>query len=269
MASGADLFVVCKECGAEVSPYITECPYCGHRVRRRAPKLPRESSPARARLGALKRTAPRQARARAPVARRGLRIALPGVAAESHPYASLAVVGASLVLWVAWQAGAVGFGQLIVAGPLHGQWWRLLTNLFVYGAGLTAYVYAFTVLVAVFVFGWLLERRHGGVVVLAVFLGAGVAGAVATLGVYPHDGVATGANAAALALLVAWAIPDALAARAGNYYEGDLLAVAALGLALLAMPFARPEASWVAGVVGALLGLVMGVGLARMGTDAV
>ncbi len=46
MSPGADLFVVCKHCGSEVSPYITECPYCGHRLRRRAPKLPREGAPA-------------------------------------------------------------------------------------------------------------------------------------------------------------------------------------------------------------------------------
>ena len=44
MSSGPDLFVVCKQCGSEVSPYITECPYCGYRLRRRAPKLPRASS---------------------------------------------------------------------------------------------------------------------------------------------------------------------------------------------------------------------------------
>ena len=37
-----DLFVICKSCGAEVSPYITECPYCGNRLRKRAPKLDRE-----------------------------------------------------------------------------------------------------------------------------------------------------------------------------------------------------------------------------------
>src|ERR1019366_3990400 len=47
MTSGADLFVVCKQCGSEVSPYITECPYCGHRLRRRAPKLPRAHAPTR------------------------------------------------------------------------------------------------------------------------------------------------------------------------------------------------------------------------------
>ena len=35
MSSGADLFVVCKNCGSEVSPYITECPYCGSRLRDR------------------------------------------------------------------------------------------------------------------------------------------------------------------------------------------------------------------------------------------
>jgi len=34
-----DLFVVCKKCGSEVSPYITECPYCGNRLRKRAPKI--------------------------------------------------------------------------------------------------------------------------------------------------------------------------------------------------------------------------------------
>ena len=40
--SQPDLFVVCKNCGSEVSPYVTECPYCGQRVRKRAPKLERD-----------------------------------------------------------------------------------------------------------------------------------------------------------------------------------------------------------------------------------
>ena len=55
MSSGADLFVVCKQCGSEVSPYITECPYCGHRLRRRAPKLPREHVLNRTPRGVLRR----------------------------------------------------------------------------------------------------------------------------------------------------------------------------------------------------------------------
>ena len=39
---GPDLFVICKNCGSEVSPYITEFPYCGNRLRKRAPKLVRD-----------------------------------------------------------------------------------------------------------------------------------------------------------------------------------------------------------------------------------
>ena len=39
--SDTELSVVCKSCGSEVSPYVTECPYCGTRLRKRAPKLER------------------------------------------------------------------------------------------------------------------------------------------------------------------------------------------------------------------------------------
>ncbi len=73
----------------------------------------------------------------------------------------------------------------------------------------------------------------------------------------------TGANAGALALLAAWAAPSMMAARAGEYYEGDLLGTGAIAVVLLAMPYARPEVSWLAGVVGGLLGLVFGLGLSR------
>ena len=49
MAQTPDLFVVCKNCGSEVSPYITECPYCGTRLRKRAPKIERDGDrPSRA-----------------------------------------------------------------------------------------------------------------------------------------------------------------------------------------------------------------------------
>src|ERR1044072_8029278 len=39
--SETELSVICKNCGSEVSPYVTECPYCGRGLRRRAPKLGR------------------------------------------------------------------------------------------------------------------------------------------------------------------------------------------------------------------------------------
>ena len=77
--------------------------------------------------------------------------------------------------------------------------------------------------------------------------------------------VVLGGNAGALALLAAWAAPDLRAARAGDYYEGDLLGAGALAALLLAMPFVRGEASWLAGVAGGLIGLLVGLGLQRSG----
>src|SRR5947208_7022425 len=93
MSSGADLFVVCKHCGSEVSPYITECPYCGHRLRQRAPKIPRETARKgrRGSAGLIARLRARPARRREELVlserRRG-----PGwerVGDETRPYATL------------------------------------------------------------------------------------------------------------------------------------------------------------------------------------
>ena len=96
MTSGADLFVVCKQCGSEVSPYITECPYCGHRLRRRAPKLPPANAPTRTTLRARARglfSGSRSVSAGAATrtrARRG-----PSRWAAERPHATIALVVAS------------------------------------------------------------------------------------------------------------------------------------------------------------------------------
>jgi membrane associated rhomboid family serine protease len=260
MSPGADLFVVCKQCGSEVSPYITECPYCGHRLRRRAPKLPRAQSSSglqrtRARrwpVGGRTRSAPTRTRAR-----RSLRGFDRG--AGTRPYATIALVAVSCGVWVAWRGGFVSLDKLVVIGPLNGDWWKLFTSQFAYANGL----YEFVALVAIGIFGWLLERRHGPAVVLAVFFGAGVAGALVASAVY-SEAVVSGANGAALGLLAAWAVPDLEAARAGIDYDGDLLGVAAIAAVLLALPFAQPQASWLAGITGGAFGLVAGLGLSRV-----
>jgi membrane associated rhomboid family serine protease len=261
MSPGADLFIVCKHCGSEVSPYITECPYCGHRLRRRAPKLPSAgaSVPSRTRSGLLGRLGSRSpgevpARGRSSSRLSSLASSAVGV----RPYATLALVAASCVIWILLRAGYVAADKLVVVGPLHGDWWKLFSSGFAYLNGW----YAFFTLIVVAVFGWLLERRHGPIVVLALFLGAGAAGALAAEAVYPLA-IVVGANAGALALLAAWAAPDLRAARAGDYYEGDLLGAGALAALVLAMPWARFEASWLAGIVGAAIGLLFGLGVAR------
>ena len=262
MSSGADLFVVCKYCGSEVSPYITECPYCGHRLRRRAAKLPRDNEPPGKTRGLLSRKGARP-RADAPLRARRRRprqrLSWPGTDAE-RPYATIAIVAASAVMWVLLSAGDFSYGRVSVLGPLHGSWWNVVTTQFAYINGL----YAFVTLLVVAIFGWLLERRMGAIFVVALFAAAGAAGVLVAEAVYPAPAV-LGANAGALALLAAWAAPDLRAARAGDYYEGDLLGAGALAALLLALPFVLylPEAGWLAGVAGGVLGLLAGLGLQR------
>jgi membrane associated rhomboid family serine protease len=274
MPPGPDLFVVCKQCGSEVSPYITECPYCGSRLRSRAPKLPRVKSRGRV----LRRLGRALTFGRSP-ARPGARTR-PGSSSrrgeygrgESPPYTTIALVALGCAGWVLVRGGYLGtvrvaglgsvsgqyvsFFKIAVGGPLHGDWWKLLTNPFAYVNGL----YAFIALLATAIFGWLLERRRGGAIVLAVFFGGGVTGALAAIALYSEP-IVSGANAGALALIAAWSVPDLRAARHGHYYEGDLLGAGAIAALLLVLPYARPEASWLAGVVGAIVGLMLGLGL--------
>ena len=273
MTSGADLFVVCKQCGSEVSPYITECPYCGHRLRRRAPKLPRAHAPSRppgtrARLGAV--LGGRRRRAASATAGPSPHYGS-GRWEGSRPYATIALVAASCVVWVAERAHPALYYELVlhaefalrpqavIVGPLQGHWWRALSTLFAYSSGL----YAFVTLLTLAIFGWLVERRHGPAVVLAAFLGLGTAGVLVATATYSLPFVG-GGNAGAMALLGIWVAPDLRAARAGQYYEGDLLGVAAIAALLLMMPFAVSEASWLAGLTGGVLGLLVGLGLSGL-----
>ncbi|HEY2536587.1 MAG TPA: rhomboid family intramembrane serine protease [Solirubrobacteraceae bacterium] len=274
MSSGPDLFVVCKQCGSEVSPYITECPYCGSRLRSRAPKLPRVKSRGRG-LRRLGRTfAFRRARSGSGASPGG-RFSRRGgdyPRGESPPFATIALVTLGCAGWVLVRGGFLGavhvaglgdvsgtyvsFFKIAIGGPLSGDWWKLLSSPFAYLNGL----YAFIALLATAIFGWLLERRRGPAVVLVVFFAGSVTGALVALALYPVP-IISGANAGALALVAAWSIPDLRAASGRRYYEGDLLGTAAIAALLLALPYARPEASWTAGVVGALVGALVGLGL--------
>ena len=75
--SQPDLFVVCKNCGSEVSPYVTECPYCGQRVRKRAPKIDRSGGEAEPKR---RRRAKKLPRLRAEE--------IAGIAPDTRPYAT-------------------------------------------------------------------------------------------------------------------------------------------------------------------------------------
>jgi hypothetical protein len=170
-------------------------------------------------------------------------------------------VTVSCAAWIAFHASPTLYGDMVLIGPLHGDWWRLFTSQFAYLYGL----YAFFAIVTIAIFGWLLEQRHGPVLVLGLFFAAGVAGALVAEAVYSVP-VISGGNAPALALLAAWAAPDLRAARSRGYYEGDLIGAGAIAALLLAMPFARgfSELSWLAGVVGGAIGLLVGLGAHRL-----
>ncbi len=219
MSSGADLFVVCKQCGSEVSPYITECPYCGHRLRRRAPDLPREKAGGSLRgLGRLRllrrhKTSPSGStpgllRPRVRPAHRAAGTRGVDTRAGTPPYATIGLVAISCAAWVAFHARPELYFHVAIVGPIDGQWWKLFTSEFAYMYGL----YAFVAIVTIAIFGWLLELRHGPVVVLALFFAAGAAGALVASAAYSVP-LVSGGNGAALALLAAWAAPDLRAAR--------------------------------------------------------
>ena len=245
---GPDLFVVCKSCGSEVSPYITECPYCGSRLRKRAPKIDREGR-------ISERRKQRAATPSLPRLRRG---EIPGIRGDLRPRATLVLVVLGLVGCLLWRTSLVHLQDVAIVGRPGRHWWRLFTAPFVY----TNTGYACVSLAAIALFGWLLERRHGLLSVIALFAIGGVGGVLATTALYPEP-LAWGANGAALAMIVAWVLPDLIDVRAGREIEGDLLGAAVCAGVVFLMPLAAPGASWPADLIGILAGLAIGVPLQR------
>ena len=250
-----DLFVVCKKCGSEVSPYITECPYCGTRLRKRAPKIERDgtlSEPRTATRPARRPKAPRLARMRPGE--------IPGIRADAlrRPYATGALVVLSLFGYLL--LAITSRGDVAVAGAVDGEWWRLATTPFLYGN----VWYELAAVTSIAIFGTLLERRHGPLVVVVLFFLGGAGGAALEVAVNGDSALAVGGNGAALALLTAWAVPDLLRRRRGEDVDADLLGVAVIAVLLLALPAAAAEASVVAGLAGALAGSLVGLLLARV-----
>jgi membrane associated rhomboid family serine protease len=239
-----DLFVVCKNCGSEVSPYVTECPYCGQRVRKRAPRIDTDEPP-RERRSAVR--APRLPRLR--------RDEIPGIAPEVRPYATFAVIGICLALAVVLRAAPLLALDLGLYGPPDGAWWRLATAPLLHdNLG-----YLFVTMVATGIFGTHIERRFGAVAVVAVFLLSAVAGVglCVALGSYP----ALGANGAALGLTCAWLVDDRRALRRGDDRGNDLIGVYVIGAVLVLLSLADLNANALAAVGGGLAGALSGVAL--------
>lgn len=270
MSSRPDLFVVCKSCGSEVSPYVTECPYCGKRLRKRAPKIERGADGPQVkerrrglRGGTRKPKEPKPRKEASPRLGKLRAGEIPGIRGDedARPYATIALVVAGLVFFVLFQAEILLASDLglfsIGALQLTQDGWRLVTSLFLY----SSVVAQFVTLLTVGIFGWLVERRHGFLLVLALFLAGGIAGNLAASAV--GQDLVLGGGGGALALLAAWAIPVVQGRRRDREEdEADLLGTAVLGLSLAVLGAVVDGGSVVAvvagGAVGALAGLLLG-----------
>jgi len=238
--SESDLFVVCKNCSAEVSPYVTECPYCGQRVRKRAPRIESgEPLEERRRRTALPRLRPGE---------------IPGIAPETRPYATIGLIVVAVLAALVVTTNPLLTNEIGVIGALGNEPWRLFSTPFVHGTSLG---YGFVTMLATGIFGMHLERRFGRLAPVAIFLLAGSGGAAlaATAGFTP----ALGANGAALGLLCAWLVDDRRAAARGEDRGNDLIGVAVIAAVLLMLSVAEPDASIAAAVGGALAGALCGL----------
>jgi membrane associated rhomboid family serine protease len=245
-----ELSVVCKSCGEEVSPYVTECPYCGARLRKRAPKLERHGD----------EFTPRERR-------RLRRPGIPRMAVADRPYAAIiAVVGPAILLLVQ-LAADLGMSEVgAIVGPVGSEWWRYLTAPFVY----VDVGYLFVVGFAIAVFVPSLERRLGTISAVVLLLACGglgmlAADGISSLGVGDGTLFAAGGNGVALGALAAWfAIRHAESRRhPGDDY--DLIGLVIFAAVLLALPLVEDSASEWAGLAGGLVGLGAGFAAHSLG----
>jgi membrane associated rhomboid family serine protease len=244
--SETELSVICKNCGSEVSPYVTECPYCGARLRKRAPKLERRGD-------GFEAQRPRRRRPR--LIPRRVR-ALSGLA---RPYATLTVIlGSALLLLVQKATGDAlsSFGGLLI--PIGGEWWRYLTAPFAY----VDVGYLFVVAVGLAIFGTAVENRLGTAPTALLLFACGALGMLAAGGVANAQGEVTviaGGNGMALGALAAWFAIRRAEAHGAIDEDYDVIGIVVAAAVLIALPLfvstADPIAGLVGGAVGGLAGL--------------
>jgi membrane associated rhomboid family serine protease len=242
--STSELSVICKNCGSEVSPYVTECPYCGVRLRKRAPKLERRGD----------EIAPRERRQR----RERRKLSPEGAL---RPYATTAAVLGPAILLVVHRAldkPLTDFGAIV--GPVGSEWWRYLAAPFVY----TNLGYLFVVGLAVAIFAGALERRLGSVPVAILLVACGALGMVAAAAIDSAFGgrghllVAAGGNGIALGALAGWFTVASAESRRHPGVDFDGIGVAVAAAVLLALPLVDDWANFWAGLGGGAVGALAG-----------
>jgi membrane associated rhomboid family serine protease len=243
--SETELSVICKNCGSEVSPYVTECPYCGARLRKRAPKLERRGD-------ALEAQQPRRRRRRIP------RLGGAGFAvSDERPYATIAVIlGSAILLLVQKATGyALGsFGGLVI--PFQEEWWRYFTAPFAY----VDVGFLFVVALALAIFSTGVERRLGTVRTAILLVACGTLGVVAAdaLASSAKVTIVAGGNGMALGAIAAWFVIRRAEVRGEIGEDFDVVGVAVCAIVVILLPLFAPTADWAAGLGGGVVGALAG-----------
>lgn len=291
MAGQAELFTVCSSCGQQVSTFVTECPYCGTRLQKRAPRLDRKDGDLEALLRLPTLEPDRTLRERdpeddvvVPLKRKRRSIApklprsstgkprkVPGrakakakkqkasssYATEGKAYATFAIVLISLV--------GLPVQQLLTANDLllldGSAAWRAVTASLLF----TNTWSALAVLTTFGVFGWLWERRAGltgTAVVVVAFLVAGVGGLLLDRELASGGLIAfSGSAGAAIALATAWIVAELRSIRAGEALDGDVAGATTLLAVPIATTALTADAIPYSIVLGLVLGAALGLGL--------
>jgi len=248
--SETELSVVCRNCGSEVSPYVTECPYCGARLRKRAPKLERHGDSFEAKQPRRRRSRDSQRR------RRRARLSITDDY-TTKPYGTAALILVSAVMVVVYAASDLTILDLgAIFGSVDNEYWRYLTASFVYED--TGYL--FVVALALALFGPGLERRLGTAPTLLLLIACGTLGMLAGHGIDSAlDDIpfAAGGNAIALGAVATWWVLRRAEANAGDE-DYDVIGVAVAAAVLLALPLFEDTANVFVGLAGGLVGLLAG-----------
>jgi membrane associated rhomboid family serine protease len=247
--SSPELSVVCKSCGEEVSPYVTECPYCGTRLRKRAPKLELRDD----------ELTPRQSRRSR---RRAARAQRTDLLAE-RPYAVIAAIAipALIVLIRVASPSLDTFGLGGILGPVGNDWWRYLAAPFIYpNIG-----YLFVAAVGIAIFGVAVEQRLGMIPTAILIVACGALGMLAAdameTAFAPSNDIlyAAGGNGIALGLLAAWAVIRGAEVRSRPGEEVEVIGAAVAAAVLILLPLVDDFANVFAGLGGAVVGAACGL----------
>ena len=255
MDSPPELSVVCKKCGSEVSPYVTECPYCGTRLRKRAPKLERKGDELTARETMRERRR-RRAAEREP--------RLQAITYDTgRPWVTIAALAIPAVGVIVQRAAELTvFDMGAIVGPVGDEYWRFSAAPFVYDD----LGYLFCIGLALAIFMPQVERRIGTVPSALLVVASGALGMLFAVGLENAVGdgvpVAAGGNGIALGVLGAWLVMRDADRRRDPTEEYDQVAVAVCAAVLLLLPLVEDLANPWAGLGGALVGLACGLGAA-------